>query len=63
MSYQIVTVNAVKFLGTDFAAAAEKLSELVNEQILKGWKPLGGVAVGGTQQMHEPHLFQAMIRE
>jgi hypothetical protein len=60
MRYKILTVSAVSGLSTEFGHAADKLSSLVNQAILDGWVPLGGVAVGGTMSMQEPYLFQAM---
>lgn len=60
MSYKILVVNAVSGLGTNFQDAAERLAELVNNDIASGWTPLGGVAVGETMSTKEPHLFQAM---
>jgi hypothetical protein len=62
MEYQIVMRSAAKALGTDFEAAARELEQLVAELIRQGWKPLGGVAVGNTQSVHNPYLFQAMTR-
>lgn len=63
MKYKIITVNTVQFIGTNFEKAAEELTELVNAALREGWKPIGGVAVGGTQSTHEPHLFQAMVAD
>ena len=62
MSYTIFTVSAVHGLATDFPRAAQELSELVSDAMSKGWKPAGGVAIGQTQNTHEPFLFQAMLR-
>lgn len=63
MRYQILTISAVSGFGTDFDKAAFELAEHVNQAILDGWKPLGGVAVGETQSTKEPFLFQAMTQE
>lgn len=60
MRYKILTVNAVSGLSTEFGQAADKLSQLVNQAMLEGWVPQGGVAVGETMSMKEPYLFQAM---
>jgi hypothetical protein len=62
MSYSIITVSAISGISTNFERAAERLSDLVNELIGQGWKPMGGVAVGQTQNTHEPFLFQAIVR-
>jgi Domain of unknown function (DUF1737) len=62
MSYTIYTVSAVRGLATNFQLAAQELAEVVSEAMSKGWKPAGGVAVGQTQNTHEPFLFQAMVR-
>jgi hypothetical protein len=61
MSYKILVVDAVSGFGADFQDAADRLAELVNEHILSGWTPLGGVAVGETMSTKEPHLLQAMV--
>jgi len=63
MQSQILTVNSVSGFSTDFRAAASQLSDLVNQAILEGWRPLGGVAVGETQSLKEPYLFQAITHE
>mgnify|MGYP001564737653 CR=1 FL=1 len=63
MKYKILTVSAVSGLATKFEHASIELAQMVNHEILEGWKPIGGVAVGATQQTKEPHLFQSMIRE
>lgn len=62
MEYKVVVVSAVKGFGTNFEKAAEELAQRVNEQIEWGWVPHGGVAVGETQSMKEPHLLQAMVK-
>lgn len=61
MSYKILVVNAVSGFGTNFQDAADRLADLVNEEIASGWTPLGGVAVGETMSTKEPYLFQAMV--
>lgn len=63
MRYQILTISAVYGMSTEFEKAAAGLSELVNRAMQDGWKPLGGVAVGDTQSIKEPYLFQAMIHD
>jgi hypothetical protein len=63
MQYKILNASAVAFVGTDFDSATEHLADQVNRAIAEGWKPLGGIAVGGTQSTHEPFLFQAMFRD
>jgi hypothetical protein len=63
MKYKILTVSAVTGMTTNFEHASIELAQLVNQGILDGWKPLGGLATGVTQQMKEPYLFQAMIHE
>lgn len=63
MIYKIISVDTVNFIGTDFGKASEHLAELVNSSIQEGWKPIGGVAIGGTQSTHEPYLFQSMVKE
>ena len=63
MQYKIVTVAAKPgFLGTNFAADAEKLAAAVNEQIAAGWEPQGGVSLGESRGLKTPHLFQAMVK-
>jgi hypothetical protein len=62
MTYTIITVNAVQGMTTHFDRASEELSKLVNDAIAQGWKPQGGVAVGVTQQTHQPFMFQALVR-
>ena len=63
MQYKILTVSAVSSFATNFERAASDLSQLVNQEILHGWKPTGGVAIGKTQSTREPYLFQAMIHD
>ena len=63
MRYQILMVNAVTGIGTDFFTAANKLSEMVTKAMSDGWRPIGGVAVGETQSLKEPHLFQAIVHD
>ena len=63
MKYKILSTSAVSGLVTNFEHASIQLTQLVNQAILEGWKPLGGIATGVTQQMKEPYLFQAMIHE
>ena len=63
MLYKVILVNAVDFIGTDFQQASEHLSTLVNAEIEQGWKPIGGIAIGGTRSTKEPYLFQSMVKE
>jgi len=63
MEYKVIVVNAVKTFGTNFEETAQELSEMVNQEIQKGWEPLGGVNVGSTMSTNEPYLLQAMIRK
>lgn len=54
MKYQIVE-----------CAKTEELSTKVNEEISKGWKPLGGVAIGLSESDEYAYftIAQAMIKE
>jgi hypothetical protein len=63
MQYQILSVNSVRPPGTDFKVADEQLADLVNKEIERGWRPLGGVAIGETQSTNAPFLFQAMTKD
>lgn len=62
MEYKIIFVRAVKGLSTNFEKATTELAELVNVELQNGWEPIGGVAIGRTLSIEEPHLFQAMIK-
>lgn len=62
MKYQVITACAYFSPVTDFERAARELSELVNQAILDGWRPLGGVAAGNTENV-KPYLLQAMVRD
>jgi hypothetical protein len=62
MEYKIIYVRTVKSLVTNFSKATKELTETVNAELQNGWGPIGGVAIGKTQNTGEPHLFQAMIR-
>ena len=63
MRYQILLTRTASGLGTDFEKAATSLAKLVDQAILDGWRPLGGLAVGANGSTLEPYLFQAMTHE
>ncbi|GAB5562578.1 MAG: hypothetical protein SynsKO_42250 [Synoicihabitans sp.] len=52
-NYKIVSVS----MGFSLSKALVKLTAEVNDAITRGWRPSGGVAVGGT------HVMQAMQRD
>lgn len=52
-NYKVITVA----MGFSMKKALAQLTTEVNEAIARGWRPAGGVAVGGT------HLMQALRRE
>jgi Domain of unknown function (DUF1737) len=39
-----------------------KLQQAVNEQIIEGWEPLGGVALGYSPQSFGWWYYQAMVK-
>lgn len=41
---------------------AGNLEDAVNELILEGWQPVGGIAVGYSPQSYNWWYYQAMIR-
>lgn len=69
MQYKVITVTAVSGfssesgLVTDIPNAVNELSRLVNQDILAGWTPIGGVATGFAQQFNEPFILQAMVHK
>jgi len=69
MQYKVITVTAVSGFSADSGLltnipnAALELSKLVNQDILAGWAPIGGVATGFTQHLNEPFLLQAMVHK
>jgi len=63
MRYQILVTGTASGPGTDFEKAATSLTKLVDQAILDGWRPLGGLAVGANGSTLEPYLFQAMTHE
>ena len=62
MEYTILVQKAGGLFGTDFAQAAQQLAAAVNEAILDGWEPQGGLAIGQTGGTETPYLMQAMVR-
>jgi hypothetical protein len=62
MEYTILVQKAGGLFGTDFAQAAQLLAATVNEAILNGWEPQGGLAIGQTSGTETPYLMQAMVR-
>ncbi len=60
MKYDIISA-----WGDDLSEIEEKIKSLVNEKILKGWKPLGGISISsyevGYTTWHT--AAQAMIKE
>jgi hypothetical protein len=62
MEYKVIVVGAAGLAGTNFERAAERLGALVNEAVVQGWKPQGGVAVGESQMTREPYLLQAVVK-
>lgn len=45
------------------ANSAEKLRQLVQDSIAKGWRPLGGLSVVHSHSTSDWWYFQAMILE
>lgn len=63
MEYKILTaVTDSGILGTNFETTAAKLAHEVNQHLMLGWEPQGGVCVGDTQSLKRPYLFQAMVK-
>jgi hypothetical protein len=62
MEYTILVQKAGGMFSTDFDKAAQELAVTVNEAILEGWKPQGGLAIGQTVGTETPYLLQAMVR-
>lgn len=63
MEYKIITIKADENInGTQFERTADQLTTEVNQQIVLGWEPQGGVCVGQTAFMKKPYLFQAMVK-
>ena len=62
MQYKVIVEDAARGLMGDsgMEAAADILSEKVNEAIKDGWEPLGGIAHSENRQ-ENPFLLQAMI--
>lgn len=52
-NYKIISVG----MGFSLSKALAKLTAEVNEAIGRGWRPAGGVSVGGT------HVMQALQRD
>ena len=62
MEYKVIVVSAVKSIGTNYDKACQELAEKVNEQLLWGWSPQGGLAVGETQGLKQPYIMQALVK-
>ena len=52
-NYKVISVG----MGFSLKRALAQLTTEVNEAVARGWRPCGGVAVGGT------HVMQALLRE
>ncbi len=52
-NYKIISVS----MGFSLKRALAQLTTEVNEAMARGWRPAGGVAVGGT------HVMQALLRD
>ena len=62
MQYKVIVEDAARGLMGDsgMEAAADILSEKVNEAIKDGWEPLGGIAHSENRQ-ENPFLLQILL--
>lgn len=64
MQYKVLSIFTANMVDKNSVSdATKKIEKMVNEAIVEGWTPLGGIAISHGNHTTEMSMAQAMIKE